>query len=98
MAGGVRLPWEARGSDIAWDKPPYSDTARALKNTPIWLFHGAQDQVVPASESKKLSDALKDLGNEPRFTVYPGVAHNSWDLAYRERGLVTWLLSQRLDQ
>ena len=42
-----------------------------------------------------LAEALLRLGNKARLTEYQGVAHDSWEFAYRERGLVTWLLSQR---
>jgi predicted peptidase len=40
--------------------------------------------------------ALKAAGGNVRYTEYPGVKHNSWDNAYGEPELFTWLLAQKL--
>jgi len=40
-------------------------------------------------------NALRDAGADVRYTEYPGVAHNSWDRAYAEPGLLPWMLAQR---
>jgi hypothetical protein len=37
-------------------------------------------------------DALKAAGGTPKYTVYPGVGHNSWDKAYRDEKLWDWFL------
>ncbi len=63
---------------------------------PTWVFHGDADEVVPIDESYELVEAIRAHGGEPRFTVYPGVGHNSWDRAYEESDLLDWLLAQRL--
>ena len=39
--------------------------------------------------------ALEAAGARPRYTEYPGVAHDAWVRAYREEGLYEWLLAQR---
>ena len=72
---------------------PYSETARGIGKVPVWAFHGAADPRVPASESQKLTEALRAAGGDVRYTEYPGVAHNSWDRAYSEDELIPWLLS-----
>ncbi|MCZ4149374.1 phospholipase, partial [Escherichia coli] len=56
--------------------------AERLKDTPIWAFHGAKDDVVPLSESENIVDALKALNADVRFTVYPEGNHNAWDETY----------------
>src|SRR5262245_60962362 len=38
--------------------------AKKIKDLPIWVFHGAKDQVVPASRSEAMVKALKDAGAE----------------------------------
>lgn len=41
-----------------------------------------------------MNDAMKALGGEVRYTEYPGVGHNSWEKAYAEPELFTWMLSK----
>jgi predicted peptidase len=65
-----------------------------LKDMPIWVFHGAQDDVVPLSASETMVAALRKAGNNPRFTVYPDAGHDSWTQAYDEPELYPWLLAQ----
>ena len=65
----------------------------ALKNLPVWAFHGDQDDIVPLAGSQQLVDALKECGGSVRFTIYPGVGHNSWSATYDNPELYTWFLS-----
>lgn len=68
-----------------------SDAAK-IKDLPIWNFHGDKDPAVPIARSQEMIDALKAAGGNPKFTIYPGVGHNSWDKAYREEKLYDWFL------
>jgi len=67
-------------------------TAVKLKDLPIWCFHGDQDRAVPVERSQQMIDAVKAAGGNPKFTIYPGVGHNSWDNAYRNEKLYEWFL------
>lgn len=67
-------------------------------NTPFWIFHGDADQVVEVNHSRKLYDILKEQHTPVQYTEYPNVNHNSWDKAYREEMLFTWLYSQVLGE
>lgn len=69
--------------------------ARRLKHLPIWVFHGAKDDVVPILASEVMVDALKKAGNEVKFTVYPETGHDSWVDAYNTAELYEWLLQQK---
>ena len=69
--------------------------ARSLKDIPVWVFHGAKDSRVPLSESEKMVTALKGVGGNVRFTVYPEADHDSWTLTYDNPELYEWLLQQR---
>jgi predicted peptidase len=69
--------------------------AVALKDVPIWSFHGAKDTVVPVEESQQMVDAINRLGGKAKLTVYPDVEHNSWQPAYSNPELYRWLLSQQ---
>jgi hypothetical protein len=40
-------------------------------------------------------DAAKKAGADAKFTVYPGVGHNSWGKAYAEPELETWILARK---
>jgi predicted peptidase len=68
------------------------DRARALKDLPAWVFHGAEDTVVPLEESERMVEALKACGGSVRFTVYPGVGHDSWTQTYDDPELYKWFL------
>lgn len=70
--------------------------ARALGRTPIWMFHGTEDNVVPPRESELMFDALKANGGRVRLWMYQGLHHDSWARAYNEPELPRWLLSHRL--
>ena len=69
------------------------EEADRLKDLPVWAFHGDQDSIVPFWESQRMVDALKKLGDEVRFTVYPGGGHDAWTETYANPQLYQWLLS-----
>lgn len=100
VAGGI-VPPAGRHARVAQLSPtlaaedPYAATAARVKNIPAWLFHGADDPTVPVTESRRIVAALKQAGASPRYTEYEGVPHNSWDRAFAEPELPTWLLAQR---
>ncbi len=71
------------------------EDARRLCLLPIWVFHGAQDQIVPMAESDAMVTALRVHGTEVRYTLYPDVGHDSWTRAYNEPDLYVWLFNQR---
>jgi predicted peptidase len=71
------------------------EDARSLRGLPIWVFHGAQDQVVPVEESDTIVAALRTCGADVRYTVYADAGHDSWTQAFAEPELYSWLLGQR---
>lgn len=94
ICGGILVPDMAR-MQSADDSAPYTEAARKIgSQTPVWIFHGADDPAVPVTESRRMNDAMKALGGEVHYTEYPGVGHNSWEKAYAEPELLTWLLSK----
>jgi len=74
----------------------FPDKVLVLKDVPVWVFHGAQDRVVPPAESKRLVKALQACGGQVRFTLYPDAAHDSWTQTYANPELFEWLLSHSL--
>ncbi len=69
--------------------------ADKIKNIPCWCFHGDADTAVKVERSREMIDALKKAGAEPKYTEYPKVGHNSWDMAYGTDELYKWLLGQK---
>ncbi len=70
--------------------------AERMKNTPIWLFHGAEDEVVKVEYSRRMYEALKKVGSKVLYTEYPQTRHDSWDRVYQEPNLLPWLFNQHL--
>jgi predicted peptidase len=64
-----------------------------LKRMPIWLFHGAQDPVVPLSCSEVMLEGLLACDADVRLTVYPAALHDSWTQTYANTDVYAWLLS-----
>ncbi|MBN1349724.1 prolyl oligopeptidase family serine peptidase [candidate division KSB1 bacterium] len=67
--------------------------APRLKALPIWVFHGAKDQVVPLKQSQDMVDALEKAGGQVKFTIYPDAGHDSWTETYANPEFYDWLLS-----
>lgn len=70
-------------------------TAAKIKDIPCWVWHGDEDKAVPASKSRDMIAALNRAGGKPRYNELKGVGHNSWDTAYGEDALYTWLFAQK---
>ncbi|KAM7205595.1 Phospholipase/carboxylesterase/thioesterase [Rhypophila sp. PSN 637] len=52
-------------------------TPNVNKETPIFMAHGDQDVVVPIQLGVKSHDALKGLGYNPIFKIYPNMGHSA---------------------
>lgn len=65
------------------------------KRVPLWIFHGAADQVVKVEHSRRVVEALDELNAKCKYSEYPGVGHNSWDNAFAEPDLLKWIFAQR---
>jgi predicted peptidase len=68
--------------------------ARQIAHIPVWAFHGTDDSTVPVQCSRRMIEMIEKAGGRPRYAEYPGVGHNSWDRAYAEPELLSWLFSQ----
>jgi predicted peptidase len=70
----------------------------AVARVPVWIFHSADDPVVPLKRALGMIAAMRKAGGNPRFTEFQGLGHDSWDRAYTEPGLLPWLFAQRLER
>lgn len=62
---------------------------------PLWLFHGAKDDVVDPQFTLNIAKKLKQKGSTYKLTIYPNANHNSWDPAFAEPQLLPWLFSHK---
>jgi predicted peptidase len=94
ICGGIRRPARAPEPESPTiEGDPYLTVARKIAKTPTWIFHGADDRVVPPDESRKMHQALTSTGGNVRYTEYEGIGHNSWERAFADPELMRWLLS-----
>jgi len=82
-----------------WQHAPKltADYAAAVSKMPIWLFHGAEDNIVVPRQDELLYSSLKAANGHVRFWLYAGLKHDSWTRAYLEPELPKWLLSHHVD-
>ncbi|HKP59328.1 MAG TPA: PHB depolymerase family esterase [Polyangiales bacterium] len=69
--------------------------AKVIARLPIWVFHGALDDVSPVQNAREMVTALRALGSPVRYTEYADVGHGTLGRAYDEPELLPWLLAQR---
>lgn len=72
-------------------------TAKDIRKTAFWVFHGSNDDVVPVHFSQDMIRKLQGFYNaaDMQYTEYPGTGHNSWEKAFAEPELLPWLYSNR---
>ncbi|MBU6169044.1 MAG: alpha/beta hydrolase fold domain-containing protein [Bacteroidetes bacterium] len=63
---------------------------------PTWFFHGDADAVVPVQYSRELVEKIKAEKGNVQYTEYPGIGHDSWNNAFKEPNLLSWLLKNTI--
>ena len=76
------------GGGISW-------RAGLIGKTPVWAFHGAEDTIVPPSNSHEMCSKLRAAGGNAMLTIFEYDGHNVWDHAYENTTVISWLLSKR---
>ncbi|MCI0360708.1 MAG: prolyl oligopeptidase family serine peptidase [Planctomycetaceae bacterium] len=69
--------------------------AKQIHFVPVWAFHGDDDKTVKVKRSREMIEALRDVGERPKYTEYKGVDHDSWTRTYKDPALYEWLFAQR---
>jgi predicted peptidase len=62
---------------------------------PVWIFQGEEDPLVPVTRAREWVAELRKAGGAPKYTEYPSIGHNVWDVVFSEPGLAAWLFSHR---
>ena len=99
VCGGVLAPPSMRPTlhvaAVAGEIDPHAAIVRRLAHVPVWMFHGARDEVVPPGDDRRLQQAARAAGADFRYTEYPEGHHNAWDAAYADPTMWGWLFAQR---
>lgn len=69
-------------------------SAEKIKNTPIWIFHGQKDEVVPVQSSRVMAKALQEAGAKVKYTEYNALGHGIWQETFYNRDVLEWLFAQ----
>ena len=72
------------------------DTAKTFKKVPLWLFHAADDPVVPVKYSQDLAEALKREA-DCKYTEYPSGGHGIFGQVFEEEEMHTWLFAKGVE-
>lgn len=64
-----------------------------VATVPVWIFQGEEDPLVPVTRARQWAAELRKAGGAPKYTEYPSIGHNVWDVAFSEPGLAGWLFS-----
>ncbi|MDO8303517.1 MAG: prolyl oligopeptidase family serine peptidase [Sedimentisphaerales bacterium] len=67
-----------------------------IKDVPLWVFHGAKDNVVPLARSQEVVDVVNAAGGNAKLTIYPEAGHDAWTQTYENPALYEWFLSHRI--
>jgi predicted peptidase len=71
--------------------------ASALKETPLWAFHGDKDEDVPLERSTSMIEAIKTAGGtKAQITILEGEGHLITSVVYVKPELHEWIFAQRL--
>lgn len=74
----------AAGIPVCAGRPP--EDVKGLAQTPVWLFHGADDPTAPVENSRRMFDKLSAGGGSIKYTELRGIKHNSWIQAFTHTG------------
>ncbi|MEJ5056041.1 carboxylesterase family protein [Sphingobacterium sp. MYb382] len=71
--------------------------ANNLSTVPVWIQHGSADRAVPASESKKIYQAIKkaDPEADAKLTIIPGGTHGSVERLFHNNAIYDWMFGKR---
>lgn len=95
---GPKSSMPAEMSALYSAQDPYAAVAKAVGKTPVWIFHGAQDDTVDVKESRKMEAALKAAGGTVKYTEYAEEKHFIADRVFTDVEFLKWLMAQKLAQ
>ena len=67
----------------------------AMKDVPVWAFHGVLDKLVPPEEDRKMVEALKAAGGTGTYTELPEVGHYLCDAVFGNDAVIKWMMDPK---
>lgn len=67
----------------------------AMKDVPVWAFHGAMDKLVKPESDKQMIEALKAAGGTATYTEFPDVGHYLCDGVFGNDSVIQWMLDPK---
>jgi predicted peptidase len=89
LAANTEGVFAAAAPLAGWYDP---NAAARLRSTPIWAFHGEDDDTVPIDGSVEMIQAIAEAGGTPKFTKLPNRDHAIMDVTYERPELWEWFL------
>jgi predicted peptidase len=81
---------------LADSDDPFAAFANVLKETPTWIYHGSNDNIVPIANSRNMAKALQQAGNpDVHYTELENTGHVSLNAAMADQQLFDWLSHHR---
>jgi hypothetical protein len=83
-----------------WSTPSRQPPCDKVARTPLWVFVGEDDDVVPHWMSRNAALYINRTcspAEQARVTEYPGAGHIVWDLTYNLTGMKPGLTSPDFD-
>lgn len=65
-----------------------------LRDTPVWVFHGEQDEAIPVAGVVAAVKALQELNAPVNFTPLPNADHFIADEVYADPALQEWIVGR----
>lgn len=77
----------------------FAHWADKISLTPLWMFHGSDDEINPPDLTERVYNKLVESGaTRMRYTNYPGYGHDIWDKAESEPSFYDWMFTFRKNQ
>lgn len=74
---------------------PVDFSALAKAKVPFWAIHGAEDGIVPATETKDACRALRGRSGLVEETIVNNAGHDVWRYVFAEDATFKWLLDPK---
>lgn len=68
-----------------------------LTTVPLWIQHGSADRAVPASESRKIYNAIKKCNKQAdaKLTIIKGGTHSSVERIFHQPDIYDWMMKYK---
>jgi predicted peptidase len=76
------------------DRIPMVENCK-IKNIPIRMFHGLQDNVVNISYSIAIYNKLRECNKDIKFEIFNDAHHDSWTRVYDHSDIYDWMFKQK---